>query len=396
MGFRSTNRHERKAGYVPRTSKDFFEESTVQSQVKARVVGNYFHAWATIILKKSRGRLAYVDLFAGPGKYGSGIESTPLIILHQGIENPQLRERLVTVFTDAQPKYIVSLREAITQLPGIETLKHYPRVEREIVDDDMVDKLHTAKLVPTLAFLDPFGYKGLSLALVREILKNWGSDVLFLFNYSRINMGLSNPRIHVAVEGLFGAERARTLRQMLRNVDPPALDREAMIVAEMEAALESVGGSYRHHYRFPRKHDDATSHYLFWVSKNPLGLKIIRDITGKLSSKEIQGVPSFGYEHAKARQISFFDEEENPIGQLAEDLARKFAGRTIVVRDVIREHFTTARYLERNYKDALRLLEASNRLVANRPATTRRVVRGVVSFPDDLVVTFARGDELIF
>ena len=45
---------------------NFFEESTEQSRIKAAIVRDYFWAWAKIILKKQRGPIAYVDLFAGP------------------------------------------------------------------------------------------------------------------------------------------------------------------------------------------------------------------------------------------------------------------------------------------------------------------------------------------
>jgi len=62
----------------------FFEESREQSQVKATIVAKYFWAWAKVILptaKKQGGRIAYIDLFAGPGRYKDGTSSTPLKVL---------------------------------------------------------------------------------------------------------------------------------------------------------------------------------------------------------------------------------------------------------------------------------------------------------------------------
>ncbi len=50
----------------------FFDESREQSQVKAAIVSKYFWAWAKVVLptaKKQGGRIAYIDLFAGPGRY---------------------------------------------------------------------------------------------------------------------------------------------------------------------------------------------------------------------------------------------------------------------------------------------------------------------------------------
>jgi three-Cys-motif partner protein len=52
----------------------FFDENRVQSIIKASIVSSYFWAWAKVIIsaqKKRMGgnRIAYIDLFSGPGRY---------------------------------------------------------------------------------------------------------------------------------------------------------------------------------------------------------------------------------------------------------------------------------------------------------------------------------------
>ncbi len=53
---------------------DFFDEQAEQSQVKTAIVTKYFMSWARVIsgyLKdKKDKRIAYIDLFAGPGVEG--------------------------------------------------------------------------------------------------------------------------------------------------------------------------------------------------------------------------------------------------------------------------------------------------------------------------------------
>src|SRR5436190_1804539 len=71
-------------------SEHFFEEQKEQSQVKTAIVTKYFWAWAKVITSvlargKNDQRIAYVDLFAGPGRYEDGAKSTPLLILEQAI-----------------------------------------------------------------------------------------------------------------------------------------------------------------------------------------------------------------------------------------------------------------------------------------------------------------------
>lgn len=169
----------------------FFDESTDQSQVKTAIVSKYFWAWAHVISPsaKNRGtRIAYIDLFAGPGRYKDGTKSTPLLILEQAIANPDWRQLLVTIFNDLDSTNTRSLERAIKDLPGIEKLKYPPEVQNEEVGEKIVAMFERMALVPTLFFVDPWGYKGLSLRLINSVLKNWGCDCIFFFNYNRINV----------------------------------------------------------------------------------------------------------------------------------------------------------------------------------------------------------------
>ena len=95
------------------------------------------------------------------------------------------------------------------------------------------------KLVPTFFFVDPFGYKGLSLRLVNSVLKNWGCDCVFFFNYNRINMGLGNEAVEQHMNVLFGEKRANKLRQKLATL--PSHEREAAIVEALTEALRELG-----------------------------------------------------------------------------------------------------------------------------------------------------------
>jgi len=202
----------------------FFDESTEQSQIKATIVSKYFWAWAKVIMptaaKTRERKIAYLDLFAGPGRYKDGSKSTPILILEQAVADPNMREMLVTVFNDKDEKHHRDLERSIAGIQGIETLRYKPVVLNEEVGEHMVKHFESEKLVPTLFFVDPWGYKGLSLKLVNSVLKNWGCDCIFFFNYNRINMGLSNPIITEHMNALFGPIRANELRSDAQRAMP--------------------------------------------------------------------------------------------------------------------------------------------------------------------------------
>jgi three-Cys-motif partner protein len=163
----------------------FFEASHEQSQIKSRIVAKYFGAWAKVIIPASRrrgDRIAYIDLFAGPGRYRDGTLSTPILVLEKAIADPDMRRMLVTIFNDRNPESVSSLNMAIDSLPGIEQLAHKPQLRNEEIGTEIVKMFEKMRLVPTFFFVDPWGYKGLSLALINSVLKNWGCDCVFFFN----------------------------------------------------------------------------------------------------------------------------------------------------------------------------------------------------------------------
>jgi three-Cys-motif partner protein len=149
----------------------FFDESRDQSKVKSTIVAKYFDAWARVIVSTQKRyphksqNIAYIDLFAGRGRYEDGTQSTPLLVLEKAIKNPDIRDRLIAIFNDKDENNSQSLKEAVNALPGIRTLAHPPVVYSHEVGQEIVKMFERMKLVPTLFFVDPWGYKGLSLRL---------------------------------------------------------------------------------------------------------------------------------------------------------------------------------------------------------------------------------------
>ena len=186
----------------------FFDESREQSVVKATIVSKYFAVWAKIIgrtVKRQGGdKIGYLDLFCGRGAYADGTPSTPIKILEQAVSDPDLSRILVAIFNDKSAANCESLKAAIQALPDIEKLKHPPSVYNEEVGATLAKTFEQMKLVPSLCFVDPWGYKGLSVKLVNALVKDWACECIFFFNYNRVNMALSNPQHAELMSELFG------------------------------------------------------------------------------------------------------------------------------------------------------------------------------------------------
>lgn len=377
-------------------SNSFFNEQTEQSLVKATIVSKYFDVWAKVIIATQKryptqysNKIAYIDLFAGPGRYYDGSQSTPLRILQNAIQNPDIRERLVTLFNDKDEENAHSLESVISSLPGIDKLKYPPRVESNAVGEEIVKMFEEMSLVPTLFFVDPWGYKGLSLRLVNSVLKDWGCDCIFFFNYNRINMGLSNPMVVEHMNSLFGEERAAKLRPKLNLLSPP--ERELIVVEELCQAIKSYGTRYTLPFRFRDSKGKRTSHHLIFVSKHVRGYEIMKDIMARESTYADQGVPTFEYNPADflPKQTLLFN-LSRPLDDLQEMLLKSFAGKTIPMLELYQQHNIDTPYVKSNYKEALKALEENGRIDAKKPdGKSRR--KG--TFADNVLAIFPDSKE---
>jgi three-Cys-motif partner protein len=338
---------------------NFFEEQKEQSLVKSTIVAKYFSVWANIIIGAQKRyhqhsqKIAYIDLFAGPGRYKDGTQSTPLKILSTAIENPDENNSK-------------ELEKTIAKIPGIEQLKIKPTVYNEEVGEEIVKMFENMNLIPTLFFVDPWGYKGLSLRLVNSVLKDWGCDAIFFFNYNRINMGINNEFVKIHMQALFGEELAKQLREKLN--DKNSIERELFIIEELCQALKQYGSRYVLPFRFKNEQGKRTSHHLIFVSKHFRGYEIMKDIMARESTSNTQGVPSFEYNPTDSlpQQMLLF-QLNRPLHDLKQQLLSVFKGKTITMQRIYEKHNVDTPYIKRNYKNILRELYDEGRIEAIFP-----------------------------
>jgi len=366
----------------------FFDERSDQSEVKSRIVQKYFYAWAKVIIpsaKKWEKRIGYIDMFAGPGRYKDGAASTPLLVLQKAIGDPDLSQMLVVMLNDRDSNHTATLQSEIDNLPGIEKLKYKPRVSCGEIDEDAERYFNETRLVPSFTFVDPFGYKALSLRIVNGVIKDWGCDCVFFFNYKRINAGINNKIVDQHINALFGDVRAAKLRKLLPS-KTPAL-REMIILEELAQALKEMGGEYVLPFRFKSLSGNRTTHCLIFVTKNFRGYEIMKEIMAGESSTTDQGVPSLAYSRADESTPLLFS-LARPLEALEGLLLEHFAGQTLTMKQVYERHNVDTRYIEKNYKDALTRLESAGKVVANPPAISRPKRKGTPTFADHVQVKF--------
>jgi hypothetical protein len=211
---------------------------------------------------------------------------------------------------------------------------------------------------------------------VHGVIKDWASECVFFFNYSRINAGVSNERVFTHMEALFGKENFGALRERLKS---SSVNREAAIMEHLIKAMTDAGAKFVLPFRFRNAAGNRTTHYLIFVTKHQIGYEIMKEIMAVESSYSDQGVPSLEYSPAMAGVTKLF---ETALDDLEDQLTVHFVGKTCSMVDIHHDHNPGTRYIKRNYKSALGNLETAKRVATNKPN------RKAGTFADDVLVTF--------
>lgn len=128
---------------------------------------------------------------------------------------------------------------------------------------------------------------------------------------------------------------------------------------------------------------------LVFVTKSEKGYRVMNEIMAKAGFCDAKGIPFYThYENYEPSRVKLFYDE---FDELKEMLCADFSGRSLSMSDIFKEHGLRKNYIESNYKDALKELEAENRIVASPPASKRPKRGGKPTFSGSTIVTFPAG-----
>jgi three-Cys-motif partner protein len=366
---------------------DFFDKRSGASALKAQIVVKYLVAWGRVVAPRAEEHVVYFDPFAGRGGYKDGSKSTPLLVIEAASSVSALRDKLIIVFRDAEEAHCRDLRAGIDDLPETNVLAHRPIVVCKEVDAALAQHFEQTSLSPTFAFLDPCGYRGLTLALVSSLVKDWGCDCLIFFNYSRINAAITNTKVEGHMEALFTREGLAELRRSVSGLAPE--ERERMVMrAFSRIVVEQGPAKYVRWFRFLRGTGQRTSHYLVFVSKSYRGYDIMKQVMAGEGKHSAEGVPLYEFDSQESEfvQTSLF--EHGALDELTADLLTHFAGDEVSVATIYERHSPGSDFVPDNYKAVLRQLEDKGIVTCQPIASERRMRNGVRTMADATVVKF--------
>lgn len=225
-------------------SSDFFGQPSAQAVLKHGLLTRYAHYFAGRAGFATQGRVAFIDGYAGEGRYQDGSPGSPLLLASQATRVQMLGRDVKLAFVERGEDRRQELRESLAEA-GIQPDQLLGGDLDEVIDGLLDRYARHAVLV----FVDPFGL-AVDRSTLERVLRRRSSqqpiDVLYHFSLSTVaRMG----RAGVA-EGPTSRHNAEQLDAALGAVDwREAFERATAPNAPTEAALavaRRFGQSVRH------------------------------------------------------------------------------------------------------------------------------------------------------
>ena len=178
-------------------SDNFWESPTPHATAKHGLLREYLKAWFPILGQWSKGEAVwFVDAFAGRGRYKDGTDGSPLIALKEAATQARKSpgRQFVLVFVERDPSTFATL-ESLVRDSGLGASLENLEVrciegDFQVAGNELLDELEQ-HWGPSLFFIDPYGWKGASPALMERIAAVNSSEVLVNFMYLFANQFLT-------------------------------------------------------------------------------------------------------------------------------------------------------------------------------------------------------------
>ena len=252
--------------------------SRAHTRAKHRILEEYLGAWFPILSRHSS-RIVYIDGFAGPGKYEDGEEGSPVIALRTAQKHPQVSKFNEIVFwfiESEQKRYDLLKKELQKKFPGLKGGKT-GRIRYDVVNGEFAQSVESALddlearglgLAPTFAFLDPFGFKGLPMKVVKRILGYKKCEVMITFMDTFINRFHDQKRSK-ALNDLYGDSS-------WKNLAVASAGEVATYVGLYTQRLKDAGAKYTRTFQM-RHSKSRPIYHLVYATKHIKGLEVAKN-----------------------------------------------------------------------------------------------------------------------
>ena len=354
--------------------KDYFlwpyEE---QTQMKHKVVTDYFKIWATKLGQYHT--VYFFDCFGGCGAYLDGdtiYYGSPFLAAEVATElKNTLGRKIEIIVTEPEKdnhenliKVKKELADKLTVIPHIGQMKF----EDYMHLDWTVNTYKNANL-PVLFFLDPFGFS-LDFDEIKDIMRYQRNEMVINFMYDYISrfINTGNKKLEERFDRFFGCEEWREAVELSGD------EREKKIVDIYKRQLKK-SSKYVFPYKLSFPDRDRTYYYLFHVTNNTDGCSIMKSVFASWNYGRVE------YLGRKGDALTLFDLQEFKIGDIKTTLISKYAGKQMSFTEIIEDLIEDTLFIEKDIRTAIKEMKKEG--TVKIMSVTSKTDRGLAG--DDMV-----------
>lgn len=361
------------------------------TRAKHRVLGSYLNAWIPIMAQQAlkvqaqmvgQPRLLMVDGFAGPGRYATGEPGSPLIMINALLEHaafPRLGGvKFIYLFIEHDVRRVAHLSEELEKLDlpdNVEVVVEHGEFEDTF--GTVVDGIHSRgrSLVPTFAFIDPFGYSAASMSLAGKLLDFPRCEALIFLPLTFVHRFVGRDGQEAALTSLFGSEAWLPARDMRGD------ERRTFLLELFEQQLLAQG-QVEYVDSFALRTRDGNDYRLVYATGNRRGLEVMK---GAMWSVDPEEGTRYVAKTDAGQEVLFVPAPQVNTGPLLNELRETFGTDWFTIEEaadvtLFQTPFNPASHLKRM---TLKAAEDADSLEVDRPPGKRRG-----TFPDGVRMRF--------
>lgn len=346
---------------------------------KHELLRKYLGAWFPI-LGGTRGRVVFLDGFAGPGVYQGGEPGSPIIALSALLDHSYFSRlskcEFHFVFNELDPVRFDLLRSTLLEderrrggwpvnVKVTAANESFGSVARELASLGR-------QLAPTFAFIDPFGYRDLEMSVLADLLAAEHCELFCYFDYNSANRFATAGNVDDRFEALFGTTDFK---------NAPAAgsaERGRFLISLFERQLVAVAKfTYVQSFAM-RNRSGNLGNYLVFATRSLKGLDVMKQAMWKIDPSG-----EYAFSDKLAGQQVLFAESPDT-SPLKRALMQTFGGQSVRIEHLCEWVVAKTPYHSGHVKRATLAGMESEGLLSAANRTRAR------TYPDGTIVTFAQ------
>lgn len=305
-----------------------------QTEAKHSLLRRYLGAWFPIMSARNP-KILFFDGCAGPGVYKGGDPGSPLIALETLVahrHSPSMKScDFLFLFNEEDPARFASLNSELEKFekenaPWPRNINVYTEcAEFQNTASNLVRDIGKdgRRLAPTFAFVDPFGFAGIPIEVLANLVQSPQCELFIFFAFDSLNRWISHPsaKIQAHLYELYGTHDYKDAADL--SGEP----RKKYLTDMYERQLREVA-KLAHVQGFEMQTDRSRSYFLFHGTRHVSGVKAMKEAMWNLDP-----TGSYKFSARTSHLPILFGLDPDTAPEQAQ-IAKHFAGRTVRPKDV--------------------------------------------------------------